>query len=232
MTALVAATEVVRAFGARRAVDGISFSLAPGECLALFGPNGAGKTTVLRLIAGLLKPTSGVATIAGVRLPDLAARGRIGLISHRSMLYDALTARENIVFAARLHGLRDVEEATVSALEALRVADRADVAVRALARGLQQRVAIARAIVHNPDVLLADEPYTGLDEQGGAALTALLRERRDAGAALIVVTHHLDEGLALATHAAVMRGGRFVRYDRADGLETQRYAAEYRELVA
>lgn len=232
MTTLVEATAMVRTFGARRAVDGLTFALGPGECLALFGPNGAGKTTALRLLAGLLSPTSGTAEVGGRRLPDSRARGRVGLISHRSMLYDALTARENIVFAARLHGLRDVEEATVSALEALRVADRADVAVRALSRGLQQRVAIARAIVHNPDVLLADEPYTGLDEQGGAALTALLRERRDAGAALIVVTHHLHEGLALATHAAVMRGGRFVRYDRADGLETQRYAAEYRELVA
>ena len=90
----------------------------------------------------------------------------------------------------------------------------------------------ARAIVHGPDVLLADEPYTGLDEQGGAALTALLAERRSAGAALIVVTHHLHEGLALASHAAVMRAGRFVRFDRAEGLDRASYAREYRELVA
>ena len=148
------------------------------------------------------------------------------------MLYDALTARENIRFAAQLHGLGDIDDAVVRALEALRVADRADVAVRSLSRGLQQRVAIARAIVHRPDVLLCDEPYTGLDEQGGAALTTLLRERRDAGAALIVVTHHLQEGLALATHAAIMRAGRFVRFERAAGLERDRYAADYRELVA
>lgn len=232
MTALVAATDVVRAFGARRAVDGISFSLAPGECLALFGPNGAGKTTALRLIAGLLKPTSGIATIAGVRLPDPAARGRIGLISHRSMLYDALTARENVRFAARLHGVDDAESATERALQLLRVADRADVPVRALSRGLQQRVAIARAIVHAPDVLLADEPYSGLDAQGGAALTALLLERRAAGAAIVVVTHHLHEGLALASHAAVMRAGRFVRFEDAAGLDPVRYADDYRELVA
>ena len=232
MTALVAATDVVRAFGARRAVDGITFSLAPGECLALFGPNGAGKTTALRLLAGLLKPSSGVANIAGVRLPDSAARGRIGLISHRSMLYDALTARENVRFAARLHGVDAAESATERALQLLRVADRADVPVRALSRGLQQRVAIARAIVHAPDVLLADEPYSGLDAQGGAALTALLQERRAAGAAIVVVTHHLQEGLALASHAAVMRAGRFVRFEEAAGLDPVRYADEYRELVA
>jgi heme exporter protein A len=148
------------------------------------------------------------------------------------MLYDALTARENLVFTARLYGLPDADAAAQRALEALRVADRAEVPVRALSRGLQQRVAIARAIVHTPDVLLADEPYTGLDEQGGAALTALLRERRDAGAALIVVTHHLQEGLALATQAAVMRAGRFVRYEPAAGIDLKQYAAEYRDLVA
>ena len=232
MTTRIEAAALVRAFGARRAVDGLSFSLAAGECLALFGPNGAGKSTALRLLAGLLSPTSGSASIGGVRLPAAEARARVGLISHRSMLYEALTARENVRFSARLHGLGDVEHAVERALVALRVADRADVAVRALSRGLQQRVAIARAIVHGPDVLLADEPYTGLDEQGGAALTTLLRERRDAGAALIVVTHHLQEGLALATHAAIMRAGRFARFERADGLERDRYAAEYRELVA
>jgi len=232
MTARVEAAGLVRAFGARRAVDGLSFSLGPGDCLALFGPNGAGKTTALRLLAGLLSPTAGTASIEGVALPKPDARARVGLISHRGMLYEALTARENVRFSAQLHGLADPDGATQRALEQLRVADRADVAVRALSRGLQQRVAIARAIVHAPDVLLADEPYTGLDEQGGAALTALLRERRDAGAALIVVTHHLHEGLALATHAAIMRAGRFARFERAEGLERDRYAADYRELVA
>ncbi len=232
MTARVEAAGLSRSFGARRAVDGLSFALAPGDCLALFGPNGAGKTTALRLLAGLLTPSGGTAAIGGIALPKPEARARVGLISHRGMLYDALTARENVRFSAELHGLADPEWATQHALEQLRVADRADVAMRALSRGLQQRVAIARAIVHGPDVLLADEPYTGLDEQGGAALTALLRERRDAGAALIVVTHHLHEGLALATHAAIMRGGRFARFERAEGLERDRYAAEYRELVA
>ena len=232
MTTLVEATSLVRTFGARRAVDGLSFTLGPGDCLALFGPNGAGKTTALRLLAGLLKPSSGSARVGGAALPAVEARTRVGLISHRIMLYDALTARENLVFTARLYGLPDADAAAQRALEALRVADRAEVPVRALSRGLQQRVAIARAIVHTPDVLLADEPYTGLDEQGGAALTALLRERRDAGAALIVVTHHLQEGLALATQAAVMRAGRFVRHEPAAGIDHKQYAAEYRDLVA
>lgn len=232
MTPLLEAAALTRAFGARRAVDGVTLALASGEALALFGPNGAGKTTLLRLLAGLLKPGTGSARIAGEPLPDVRARARVGLISHRTMLYDALSARENVRFAAQLHALVDVEGATQRALEALRVADRADVPVRALSRGLQQRVAIARAIVHAPDVILADEPYTGLDEQGSAALTALLRERRTAGAALVVVTHHLQEGLAVASHAAIMRQGRFVRQESTAGLDAAAYANTYRELVA
>jgi heme exporter protein A len=232
VTPLLEAAGLTRAFGTRRAVDGVDLALAAGEALALFGPNGAGKTTLLRLLAGLLKPGAGTARIAGHALPAVSARARVGLISHRTMLYDPLTARENVRFAAQLHGIADVEGATAHALTALRVADRADVPVRALSRGLQQRVAIARAIVHGPDVLLADEPYTGLDEQGSNALTALLLERRAAGAALVVVTHHLHEGLAVASHAAVMRTGRFARLERTEGLDAARYAAEYRELVA
>ncbi len=231
-TALLEATALVRAFGTRRAVDGVSFALGAGEGLALFGPNGAGKTTLLRLLAGLLKPASGSARIAEHALPADDARARVGLISHRTMLYDALTARENVRFAARLHGLTDVEHATQHALDAVRVADRADVPVRALSRGLQQRVAIARSIVHAPDVLLADEPYTGLDEQGSNALTGLLLERRAAGAALVVVTHQLHEGLNVASQAAVMRAGRFVRHEPTAGVDVARYAAEYRELFA
>ncbi len=232
MTPLLDAAGLVRAFGSRRAVDGVSVALAPGEALALFGPNGAGKTTLLRLLAGLLTPTSGQAAIGGERLPAAAARSRVGLISHRTMLYGALTARENVRFAADLHGVADPAHATQQALDALRVADRADIRVRALSRGLQQRVAIARAIVHAPSLLLADEPYTGLDEQGSNALTALLHERRRAGAALVVVTHHLTEGLAVASRAAIMQGGRFLREESTAGLEVAAYAATYRSLVA
>jgi heme exporter protein A len=229
---VVEADGLTRELGGSRAVDGVSFALGAGDCLALFGPNGAGKTTLLRLLAGLLAPTAGGCRVGGVSLREgRAARAQVGLVSHASMLYAALTARENVEFAARMYGLREPAAAATAALTSMRVADRADAPVRALSRGLQQRVSIARAIVHAPRVLLCDEPYTGLDEAGSAALTAALSERRTHGAVLVVVTHNLREGLALATHAAIMRRGRFVRYDRRAEVDTTSYATEYRDLV-
>jgi len=230
-TSALEATDIVRAFGARRAVDGVSVRLDPGDCLALFGPNGAGKTTLLRLLGGLIRATSGTATIGGVTLPGEAeVRGRVGLISHQTMLYDALTPRENVEFAARMYGVRDVRGETERALERLGASGYADRAVRSLSRGMQQRVSVARAVVHGPSVLLADEPFTGLDAAGASALTSMLAELRDAGAAIVIVTHNLDEALALCTQAAIMRQGRLVRHDAAPVPSRSEYTALYREL--
>jgi heme exporter protein A len=147
------------------------------------------------------------------------------------MLYSALTVRENVELAARLYGLRDAREAAERSLREMHVLDRADAPVRALSRGLQQRVSIARALVHRPRVLLLDEPYTGLDARGAAALTEVLARVRGDGATLVLVTHNIDEGLAVATHAAVMHGGRVLRLERRDELDSTSYADEYRELV-
>lgn len=223
---------VTRVFGRRRAVDAIDLTLSAGDCLALFGPNGAGKTTLLRLISGLLKPTKGTVRVGGQSLRDNAsARGLLGLISHQSMLYGALTSRENVEFAARLYGVVDARAAALRALERMRIADRAEAPVRSLSRGLQQRVSIARAIVHEPRVVLLDEPYTGLDAAGGAALTDMLSSLRAAGASLVLVTHNVEEGLAVASQAAVMLGGRIVRRDDARSIDHRVYQIDYRALV-
>jgi heme exporter protein A len=230
---VVEVAELTRAFGTRQALAGVTFSLAPGECLALFGPNGAGKTTLLRVLAGLIKPSSGSARVTGIQLPGGAeARSRVGLISHRTMLYEALSARENVSFAARLYGMRDVRARVDVALQRMAMVERADAPVRSLSRGMQQRVSIARAMVHAPQLVLADEPYSGLDDSGARALTSLLGELRSAGTAIIVVTHNLAEGLSLATHAAVIQRGRFVRYDAVDRIDAGSYSAAYREAVA
>ena len=223
---------LARSFGRRRAVDGVDLTLDAGDCLALFGPNGAGKTTLLRLVSGLLKPTSGSVTVGGRLLrSDASARAQVGLISHQSMLYGALTARENVEFAAKLYGVKDARGAAMRALERIRIADRASTPVRSLSRGLQQRVSIARAIVHEPAVVLLDEPYTGLDAAGAAALTDMLQLLRSAGATLLVVTHNVDEGLSIATRAAVMLGGRIARSDAVASIDARTYGAEYRAMV-
>ena len=231
-TPAVELSGLVRKFGRRRAVNGVDLSVDSGDCVALFGPNGAGKTTLLRVIAGLLRPTEGTVHVGGKSLrDDPHARGMVGLISHQSMLYRALTARENVAFAAKLYGVPRPDAAAMHALEQMRIADRADAPGRALSRGLQQRVSIARAIVHEPSIVLLDEPYTGLDAAGGAALTDMLQVLRASGAALLLVTHNLDEGLAVASHAAVMLDGRIVRMDDATGLDARAYFDDYRALV-
>jgi heme exporter protein A len=232
VTAVLEADKLTRTFGARPVVKDVSLELCEAECLALFGPNGAGKTTLLRLLTGLLRPTSGTAKVNGFPLRgDATARAQVGLISHQSMLYGALTVRENVELAARLYAVPDAAGAAERVLRSMRVLERAATPVRALSRGLQQRVSIARALVHDPRVLLLDEPYTGLDAHGAAALTDTLERLRAEGATLVLVTHNIAEGLAVATHAAVMHGGRLLRLERRDAVDTASYADEYRELV-
>ena len=231
---VVRATGLFKSFGGRTAVAGVDISLGAGECFALFGPNGAGKTTLLRLLAGLLKPTSGSARVTGVDVRrDASARAGIGLMSHHSMLYAPLTVLENVEFSARLQGLADARGAAMTALATMQVRDRVDARVRDLSRGLQQRVSIARAIVHGPSVVLLDEPYTGLDDVGAQALTELLRAMLARGSTLLLVTHNIPEGLVLGTHAAVMMAGRITSLERRppSGFDAPRFLTHYRELV-
>jgi heme exporter protein A len=224
---VVSVDNISRRFGRRAALAGVSFALEPRECLAIFGPNGAGKTTLLKIVAGLLVPSSGSVSPSG-----LTARSAVGLISHQTMLYPELTALENVEFAAQLYGVPDPRAAALASLTALGVRDRADMFVRQLSRGLQQRVSIARAFVHQPSIVLLDEPFTGLDVQGASVLADALMRLKEAGAALVLVTHNIDEGLALATWAAVLNEGRFMSYDRRDSIDPVTYATRYRALIS
>lgn len=228
------AERLVRAFGARKAVNEVSLTLADGECLALFGPNGAGKTTLLRLLGGLLRPSRGRTVLHGTPLPGPASTRRlVGLISHHAMLYPALTVRENVRFAAECQGVPDADAAVTRVLRQLRVLDREATPVRFLSRGLQQRVSIARALVHGPRLVLLDEPYTGLDEVGALVFTEALRELKASGATLVLITHNLAEGLTLGDRAAIMRDGQLVHEERAEssGFDLPRFQALYRRLV-
>lgn len=211
-------------------MDGVGFSLAAGECLALFGPNGAGKTTLLRVLGGLLKADAGDVTLSGLAVTENVSRARIGIISHRTMLYPALTALENVEFTARLYGVSDPHEAARVALQRVGL-EQVNGPVRMLSRGMQQRVSIARAVVNSPVLLLADEPYTGLDEAGAQALTAVLSKLKKDGAALVLVTHQLNEGLEIADNVAVMVSGAFARYESSRGVDRAEYASQYRDMV-
>ena len=226
------AAGLTRTFGRRRAVQDVSFALGAGEALALFGPNGAGKTTLLRLLTGLLRPTSGQAMIGGERSRGHGvARGMVGLISHQTMLYPALTALENVEFAARLHGVGSPRDAAMRALETIGIAERAESYVKRLRRGMQQRASIAGAIVHGPSVLLLDEPYTGLDAAGAAALTRMLLALREGGSTMVLVTHNIPEGLAISSHAGVMMRGALVRFGPSGGMDADDFGTEYRQMV-
>jgi heme ABC exporter ATP-binding subunit CcmA len=223
---VLAADNLRHSYGNVRALDGITFTLAPGQTLVLFGPNGAGKTTLLKVLAGLIKPAGGRASIDG------GARA-VGWISHHSLLYGQLTARENLLFWA---GLYDVPARLGAARAAellgrLGLEDRLDVPVRVLSRGQTQRVSIARALIHDPRVLLLDEPFTGLDLAAAAEFRDLLRELTGEGRIIVLATHNVDEGVELATDIAFQSRGRFVHFAPRGGRGASEIAEAYRQAV-
>src|SRR4051812_5040059 len=198
--------DVGRAYGERVALSGVSVALPAGQTLAVFGANGAGKTTLLRVLATLLRPHAGEALVLGHALPEQAwrARGRIGLLAHEPLLYRDLSARENLRFHAELH---DVPVARGEALlEAVGLERRADEPVRALSRGMAQRVAICRAVLHEPELLLLDEPLANLDPGAADAVAPLIG--RASAAARVLISHDVELGLAEADVVLGLRGGR------------------------
>jgi heme exporter protein A len=226
---LVAASGLTRRFGATTALDGVDLEVRHGEPLALFGVNGAGKTTLLRLLSGGMKPTSGSLSIAGIdpRRAPASARGRIGLLSHHTLLYDDLSALENLEFFARLHGLADPVLRARTLLDEVGLIDRADEPVRGFSRGMQQRVALARALIHDPSLLLLDEPSSGLDARAAARLRAALRDAASRGATWVIATHDVDEGLDLCPRWIALLRGRVIDGGASVGQD----AARVRELV-
>ncbi len=204
--------DLSRTFGRRRALSRFSLDCRAGEIVGLLGPNGAGKSTLLAIVSTLAMPSSGEVRYGGRTAREIgpALRGRIGVLSHDLHLYSELSALENLVFFGRLYGVADVESAAARALERARLGDRGTDLVSGFSRGMRQRLALERALLHNPRLLLLDEPFTGLDDASTVALIARLRELRAAGCIVLVATHDLDVAELILDRAIILQNGKLV----------------------
>jgi heme ABC exporter ATP-binding subunit CcmA len=194
-------------YGDFPALRDISFTVAPGGCLALIGRNGAGKTTLLRILAGFSKPGRGDVRILGNSPRETAARQRIGFLGHGISIYDELSALENLQLFARIYGLREPRKAAMEWLDRTGLVHVKDSLVREFSRGMRQRLAVARAFLHGPTVMLLDEPFTALDDRAIALLQSLLSTALREGSTIVMSTHQLREALELATDVALIQGG-------------------------
>jgi ABC-type multidrug transport system ATPase subunit len=220
--------DVSRHFGRRRAVSRVSLRADSGDVIGLLGPNGAGKSTIISMLATLVAPTSGSVTYGG-RLASAIGdelRASIGLLAHELYLYPELTARQNLEFFARLYGL-DASRVVGAALVGAGLADRADDEVAGFSRGMRQRLALERALLHQPRLVLMDEPFTGLDDAATTVVRERLRTLSAAGAIVVLATHDLDLADGLVSRVAVIRNGRLV----ADEPAASGLRARYRSMV-
>jgi ABC-type multidrug transport system ATPase subunit len=204
--------ELSRNFGRRRALTRVSLDCRSGEIVGLLGPNGAGKSTLLAILSTLAMPSSGEVLYGGRTAKQIGApvRSRIGVLSHDLHLYSELTALENLVFFGRLYGVSNPETVAADALCRARLDDRGNDLVSGFSRGMRQRLALERALLHNPRLLLLDEPFTGLDDASTMALIERLRELRSAGCIILVATHDLDVGEAVLDRAVILHDGRLI----------------------
>ena len=217
-------TDVARHYGRRKALSQISFTCDAGEIVGLLGPNGAGKSTLLNILATLLAPSRGTVDYGGEAQsngPEL--RAKIGMLGHDLFLYPELTARENLTFFAHLYGLANAPAVVSSALDRAGLAARADDFVGGFSRGMRQRVALERALLHDPKLILLDEPFTGLDQASAGALVARLQERQRAGCIIILATHDLDVVEGVLTRALFLVNGRQAAAGESGGSLRERY---------
>ncbi len=206
---MIEVCKLIKLFGAKKVLRGMDFHAPEGEFVALLGPNGAGKSTFLRILASLSRPTAGEVRVAGYKLPGQAAavRARLGVVTHQPLLYGDLTAEENLRFYGRMYGIGDLNTRTDEVLELIGLAPRRRDLVRTFSRGMQQRLAIGRAILHDPDVMLFDEPHTGLDQDACDMLDNVLREVAARGRTVVMTSHDLARVEDLATRFDVLSRG-------------------------
>lgn len=230
---MIEVRKLVKSFGPRTALAGVDLSIGEGEFVTLVGPNGAGKTTLLRILATLSRPSSGTVQIGGL---DAARNGeqirrRIGFLSHRTLLYDDLTADQNLRFYARMYDIADESARIGDLLGRVGLGMRRGDRVQTFSRGMKQRLAVARAVLHKPEVLLLDEPYTGLDPQAAQTLTDLLLELAGEGRLILLTTHRISRGLAVGQRVLVLHHGRLVYDQLRTAISPDTFAETYHAIT-
>ena len=226
----IAATDLSRRFGQIQALRGVDLRLEPGERLALFGANGAGKTTLLRILGLGLAPDSGSLSIDGMdgKRDAFQARARIGWLAHACLLYDDLTARQNLEFWGRLYGVDQVERRAEELLHEMGLDVYVDEPAGILSRGMLQRLSLARALVHDPALLLLDEPFTGLDPKAADGLKQRLKGTESTQRSVVLATHRVEDGLALTDRWIMLARGRVVADGRSEETDARSVQAAYR----
>lgn len=224
---------LVKNYGMLPVLRGVNLSVRAGEFVTLVGANGAGKTTLLRIVASLLSPSDGRVSVGGWPLPQHAdkVRPHLGLVSHHALLYGDLTAAENLMFFARLYDLDDREARIASALRSVGLLARQRDAVRTFSRGMTQRLTLARATLHEPDVLLLDEPYTGLDQEASHLLDDLLRREQARGRTILMITHDLAHGLNLCDRIAILSRGKVVSSVERESMTATDFLTHYADIT-
>jgi heme exporter protein A len=231
---MISVKKLVKRFGLKTVLRGVDFEVQPGEFVALLGPNGAGKTTFLRILASLSRPSLGEVNIAGYKLPHEAAqvRARLGVVSHLPLLYGDLTAEENLRFYARMYNVANTEVRINEVLEMVGLEARRRDLVRTFSRGMQQRLAIGRAVLHDPDVVLFDEPYTGLDQDASSMLDEVLKTVAAKGRTVVMTSHDLARAEDLATRFDILSRGVISASASRKELRRTNLLAFYREALA
>ena len=231
---MIEVRKLVKRFGLKTVLCGLDFHVEPGEFVAILGPNGAGKTTFLRILSSLSRPSLGEVRIAGYQLPAEAShlRRRLGVVSHLPLLYGDLTAEENLRFYGRMYSVPDLNQRISQVLELVGLATRRRDLVRTFSRGMQQRLAIGRAVLHDPEVMLFDEPYTGLDQDASSMLDVVLRDVAAAGRTVVMTSHDLVRTADLASRFDVLsRGVIAASIQRAD-IDPDHLLAFYRQATS
>jgi heme exporter protein A len=231
---MIEVKKLVKRFGLKTILRGLDFSVASGEFVALLGPNGAGKTTFLRVLATLSRPSMGHVKVAGHHLPNEAAqvRAKLGVVSHMPLLYPDLTAEENLQFYARMYGITNYAPRITEVLDLVGLENRRKDLVRTFSRGMQQRLAIGRAVIHDPEVMLFDEPYTGLDQDASEMLDDVLRSVAAEGRTVVMTSHDLARAEDLATRFDILSRGVITASATRKDLRETNLLSYYKQALA